>query len=73
MQMFVMAFESNNSRRVGSIATDESVCLDISSQSQNEMKPKVHIVACSGSDRQKWLYDEEVGVRICLLLTGQRA
>lgn len=59
MQMFVMAYESNDTK-VGSIATDESVCLDISSQSVSEMKPKVHIIACSGSERQKWMYSEEV-------------
>lgn len=59
MQIFVMAYDSNNSS-VGTIATDESVCLDISSQSNSEMKPKVHIVACSGSDSQKWMYDIEV-------------
>lgn len=58
MQMFVMAYEANDTN-VGSIATDESVCLDISSQSESELKPKVHILACSGSERQKWVYSEE--------------
>lgn len=61
MQMFVMAFEPN-STDIGSIATDESVCLDISSQSDGEMKPKVHIVACSGSEKQKWIYDKKVSL-----------
>lgn len=59
--MFVMAYEANDTN-VGSIATDESVCLDISSQSESELKPKVHILACSGSERQKWVYSEEVSL-----------
>ena len=40
--------------------TDESVCLDL--LDKNEMKAKVKVMACSGSPRQKWMYDKNVSV-----------
>ncbi|KAL0274778.1 UNVERIFIED_CONTAM: hypothetical protein PYX00_002820 [Menopon gallinae] len=40
--------------RSGDIMTDESVCLDVPDSS--DIKPKVKLVTCSGSSRQKWEY-----------------
>lgn len=51
-QMFVMA-ES------GVVMTDESVCLDAPEHDTQHKTPKVKIMACSGSKRQKWEYDKQ--------------
>lgn len=40
--------------------TDESVCLDAPDHDTQHKTPKVKIMACSGHDRQKWRYDEQV-------------
>lgn len=52
-QMFVMTKD-------GIIMTDESVCLDAPDHDTQHKTPKVKIMACSGHDRQKWRYDEQV-------------
>lgn len=40
------------------VMTDESVCLDV--PDMNEVNAKVKVIACSGSERQKWQYDKNV-------------
>ena len=52
-QMFVMT-------KNGVVMTDESVCLDAPERDTRHIKPKVKIMACSGLNRQKWRYDEDV-------------
>lgn len=52
-QMFVMTKD-------GVIMTDESVCLDASERDTRQRTPKVKIMACSGRERQRWQYDEQV-------------
>nr|XP_033322137.1 polypeptide N-acetylgalactosaminyltransferase 1-like isoform X1 [Megalopta genalis]XP_033322138.1 polypeptide N-acetylgalactosaminyltransferase 1-like isoform X2 [Megalopta genalis]XP_033322139.1 polypeptide N-acetylgalactosaminyltransferase 1-like isoform X1 [Megalopta genalis] len=51
-QMFVMTER-------GVVMTDESVCLDAPEHDTQHKTPKVKIMACSGSKRQKWRYDEQ--------------
>lgn len=52
-QMFVMT-------KNGVIMTDESVCLDAPERDMQQKTPKVKIMACSGRERQKWEYNEQV-------------
>lgn len=52
-QMFVMT-------KNGVIMTDESVCLDAPERDTRQKTPKVKIMACSGRERQKWQYNEQV-------------
>ena len=52
-QMFVM-------KKDGIIMTDESVCLDAPERDNKHIKPKVKLMACSGSAGQKWKYNEKV-------------
>jgi len=52
-QMFVMT-------KNGVIMTDESVCLDAPERDTQQKTPKVKIMACSGRERQKWQYNEQV-------------
>lgn len=52
-QMFVTQLPTD------SIATDESVCLDVP-EVENDMSPRVRIMPCSGFERQRWHYDKEV-------------
>jgi Ricin-type beta-trefoil lectin domain. len=52
-QMFVMKLPTDL------IATDESVCLDVP-EYENDISPRVRILACSGFNRQRWTYDKEV-------------
>lgn len=40
--------------------TDESVCLDAPERDTRQTTPKVKIMACSGRERQKWEYNEQV-------------
>lgn len=40
--------------------TDESVCLDAPERDDSARQPKVRIMACSGTGRQKWSYSEQV-------------
>ncbi|KAG5326479.1 GALT3 acetylgalactosaminyltransferase, partial [Acromyrmex heyeri] len=54
-RMFVMT-------KNGVIMTDESVCLDAPERDMQQKTPKVKIMACSGRERQKWKYDEEMKV-----------
>lgn len=44
------------------VMTDESVCLDV--PDVNEVKSKVKVIACSGSERQKWQYVKNVSCRL---------
>ncbi|XP_065217112.1 polypeptide N-acetylgalactosaminyltransferase 3-like [Planococcus citri] len=54
-QMFVLArYESQNNSV--SIATDESVCLDVVREA-NADKLKVFFSACTNSNKQKWIYN----------------
>nr|CAD7595833.1 unnamed protein product [Timema genevievae] len=50
-QMFVMTPE-------GAVMTDEAVCLD-APERDDAIKPKVRIMACNGSRRQRWKYHQE--------------
>ncbi|XP_021919477.1 polypeptide N-acetylgalactosaminyltransferase 1-like isoform X2 [Zootermopsis nevadensis] len=52
LQMFVMSPS-------GVIMTDESVCLDAPERDDSARQPKVRIMACSGTGRQKWSYSEQ--------------
>ncbi|KAK6628245.1 hypothetical protein RUM43_002057 [Polyplax serrata] len=49
------------------VMTDESVCLDV--PDMNEVNAKVKVIACSGSERQKWQYDKN-GQRMVHIKTG---
>lgn len=64
-QMFIMIYDNGSdsgTEKKGSIATDESVCLDISNQADRELKPRVKVVSCSGLENQKWIYNEDVSM-----------
>nr|CAD7395666.1 unnamed protein product [Timema poppensis] len=50
-QMFVMTPE-------GAVMTDEAVCLD-APERDDAIKPKVRVMACNGSRRQRWKYHHE--------------
>ena len=66
-QMFIMIYDDDTDsgrEKKGSIATDESVCLDISNQADQELKPRVQVVSCSGLENQKWIYNEDVSIKI---------
>lgn len=56
-QMFVMT-------KSGIIMTDESLCMDAPERDTRHERPRVKIMACSGLHRQKWSYDEQVGIII---------
>ncbi|KAI5712845.1 hypothetical protein M8J75_011702 [Diaphorina citri] len=69
-QMFVMKLPTDL------IATDESVCLDVP-EYENDISPRVRILACSGFNRQRWTYDKEnqelrhVDSKLCLDLSSK--
>jgi hypothetical protein len=47
--------------------TDESVCLDAPERDHTTLRPQVRIMACSGLDRQKWSYSDQVSLCLKLL------
>jgi hypothetical protein len=53
LQMFVMSPS-------GAVMTDESVCLDAAERQDSGRQPRVRIMACSGTARQKWSYSAQV-------------
>ncbi|KAK9505613.1 hypothetical protein O3M35_009624 [Rhynocoris fuscipes] len=57
-QMFVSPFATkSNIETEGFIATDESVCLDASTDREYLDEIEVKVLACSQSERQVWKYD----------------
>ena len=59
IQMFVMTKE-------GLIMTDENGCIDAPERDTQHEKPKVKITMCSGLERQKWKYEEEVFLKFLM-------
>lgn len=49
---------------IGTIATDESVCLDVSIPYRTENNSKVYMSACIGSEKQKWHYSPQVETKL---------
>lgn len=54
-QIFVMTKD-------GIVITDESVCLEAPDRDTVNEKPKVKIMACNGSQKQKWRHDAQVNL-----------
>lgn len=60
-QMFVLTRYAAENSAV-SIATDESVCLDVVKEADARNKLKVFFSACVNSNKQKWIYNSDVSV-----------
>lgn len=58
-QMFVVTRYPGSNDTV-SIATDESICLDVAKETNAKNKSKVHFTPCTTSEKQKWIYDSRV-------------